>query len=200
MFGGLLGRRGRARRAVRERHLPESPELAWAQGVFGTTQSMYMCHAFECVIARARKSTPYDENCRGVSIVIIVSTRNALESSSPSLASQPQPHNKKEVTGMYTSTEICPPNIPGANSTASPICALITTRTSPPAPVIRADPFAVARKSVCSERGRNAVKARRSGRRGGVAVSEECRYDSSAGDSRILDEKTLQGKSWRSSG
>jgi hypothetical protein len=187
MFGGLLGRRGRAHRGVRGRHSLKSPELGQHRGFWGTTQSMYMCHAFECVIARARKSTPYDENCRGVSIVVIVSIRNALESSSPSLPSQPQIQTK--VTGMYTSTKICPPNIPGANSTPSPICALITTRTSPPAHVIRADPFAVARKSVCSERGRNAVRARKSARRGGVAVSEECRYDSSGGDSRIFGEK-----------
>jgi hypothetical protein len=171
-------------------------QLVTRRGSFGrkiTTQSMYMCHAFECVIARARKSIPYDENCRGQRIVIIVSTRNALESSSPSLpVSAPnslQKGSQAKQRGSYTSTKTCPPNIRGANSTASPICALTTTRTSPPLHVIRADPFAVARKSVCRERGRYAVRLRMSGRRGGDAVREVWRNESSGGDRRIINGK-----------
>jgi len=50
-----------------------------------TTQSIHTCHALVSVIANERKLIPYDPNCRGDSNAVIVSTRNTLESSSPSL-------------------------------------------------------------------------------------------------------------------
>ena len=77
---------------------------------------------------------------------------------------------------------------PRTESSRAVLCTSALTPTMdsvPSAKQIRALPYVAGRISVSAISGRNVAGERPSGRMGGVDDRDVCRYDSSAGDSRV---------------